>query len=184
MPAQLVALNQSAGASGCDVNGGIQYSWLVEAKYVSAITQTAGVITGFTMTTPGKWKRWDYDRDNTSKYTETDNGTGKKRSQAQVAFMKFGGIDNAIAVASSDALLTCDIIAVHVLTNGVRLVQGLEISALGAGGFRLTTENTLLRATRDTDTSAGEARTEFSLTGVSAYLSPPTTITDAAIAAL
>lgn len=183
MPAQLVDLNQSAVT--CDATGGIVYSWLVEAKFITAITLTGGQISNFTMSTPGKWVRFSYDTDSTANYAQTPNRNGKRRTYQQVAFMKFAAIDAALITAANDAVLTCDIVAIHVLVNGVRMVQGLNIDAAGAGGFNLSKiQQTLLMAGAFTDTSGNESRVEFTLQGEDNTLSPITTLNDAAIAAL
>lgn len=183
MPAQLVALNQSG--TTCDATGGIVYSWLVEAKYVTAITVTAGVISNFTMSTPGKWVKYSYDTDSSANYAQTPNRNGKRRTYQQVAFMKFAAIDSALIIAATNAVLTCDIIAIHVLVNGLRMVQGLNIDAAAAGGYSLSKiQQTLLMAGAFTDTSGNESRVEFTLQGEDNTLSPTTTLNDAAIAAL
>lgn len=184
MPAQLVDINPNVGAS-CNPTGGISYSWLAEAKFITAITIAAGILTNFTMTTTGKWKKYSYDRDATANYNQTPNRTGKRRTYTQVAFMKFGVIDSPITIAANDAILTCDVVAIHVLVSNTRLVQGLEEDAAATGGFILTRVlQTLLMAGQNTDTSANEARTEFTLQGEANTLSLVTTLTDTAILAL
>lgn len=183
MAAELVDINQSS--TTCDATGGIVYSWLVESKYVTAITVVADVVTNFTMSTPGKWAKFEYDRDATSNYAQTNNRNGKRRTYQQVAFMKFSALDSAIVIAANNAIKTCDVIAVHVCVSGLRLVQGLEVDAAATGGFVLTkVQQTLLAASQFTDTSNNEARTEFTLQGESNMLSPVTSLSDTAIAAL
>lgn len=183
MPAQLVNLNQSA--TTCDSTGGIVYSWLVEAKYVTAITMTSGVLSNFTMSTPAKWVKYSYDRDATANYAQTPQRNGKRRTYQQIAFMKFAALDSAVIIAANDAVLTCDIIAVHVFVSGFRLVQGLEVDASATGGFVLSKiQQTLLMAGVFSDTSGNEARTEFTLQGEANSLSVPTDLTDTEILAL
>lgn len=184
MPAQLVPINPVT-SSTCNPTGGISYSWLCEAKFITAITLATGIITNFTMTTTGKWNKYTYDRDATANYAETPNRTGKRRSYQQVAFMKFGIIDSAITIAANDAILTCDVVAIHVYVSGVRKVQGIEIDSNEVGGFALTkVQQTLLMAGQFSDTSANENRTEFTLQGEANTLSPVTDLTDTEILAL
>ncbi len=183
MAAQLVALNQAT--LSCVVNGGYTHLWIAEKKFISAITSSAGVVTNFTMTTTGKWKKWEPDLDNTANYAQTGNRTGKNRNQAQVGFAKFGGIDPAMVIANQDAVQTCDVVAIYVLPNGTRLVQGLEIDAAATGGFTGSKiEQTLLISSTFTDTAQNENRTEFTIQGIAALPSSTTTLSDTALAAL
>ncbi|MCB0542097.1 MAG: hypothetical protein KDC70_01180 [Saprospiraceae bacterium] len=182
--AQLVDINPNI-ASSCNPTGGISYSWLVEAKYISAITIASGILTNFTMTSTGNWKKYTYDRDATANYNQTPNRNGKRRTYTQVAFMKFGVIDSTTTIAANDAILTCDVVAIHVLVSGTRQVQGLEEDAATTGGFQLTkVQQTLLMAGQNTDVSTAEARTEFTLQGEANTLSLTTSLSDTAILAL
>lgn len=183
MPAQLINLNQSA--TTCDSTGGIAYSWLVETKFITGITVVAGVITNFTMSTPGKWVKYSYDTDGTSNYAQTPQRSGKRRTYQQVSFMKFAAIDSALLIAASDAVLTCDITAIHVSLNGLRQVQGINIDAAASGGFNKSkVQQTLLQVGVFTDTSGNESRVEFTLQGEDNVISPTTSLSDTAILAL
>lgn len=181
---QIVALSNSL--ADCNAAGGTIRSWIVEAKYVSAVAVTSDVITGFTMSTTGKWKRWDHALDGTSKYTQTVNRSGNRRTMAQSMNCRFNSIDAATNKAAADAMLTCDIIAIHVLPNGVRLVQGLELDPGATGLFILNAggERTLLQPSVDTDVATAESSISFVIQGIANNVSPNTTITDVALAAL
>ena len=183
MPAALVPLAQAA--LSCDANGGYVYVWMVERKYITSITAAAGVITAMVMGTAGKWAKWEPDLDNTANYAQNGNRTGKNRNYTQIGFSKFGGIDATITLNTQNAVQTCDVVAIYVLPNGTRLVQGLEIDAAATGGFTGSKiEQTLLIANVLTDTAQNEARTEFTLQGIAKLPSSTTTLTDAALAAL
>jgi hypothetical protein len=181
---QITALSNAL--ADCNAAGGTIRSWFVEAKFVTAVAVTADVITGFTMTTTGKWKRWDYALDNTAKYTQTVNRSGNRRTIGQSMNCRFNGVDATINKAAADAMGTCDIIAIHVLPNGVRLVQGLELDPGATGLYILNAggERTLIQPTVDTDVATGESSIAFLISGTANNVSPTTTITDAALAAL
>ena len=171
--------------TGCDTTGGLLASYVCELADITAITVTADVITGFTMAATGKWKRWDYDGDNTARYDQTTNRAGKKRTYAQAFFGKFGGFDAPKILAFQNATCTCDLVAVHILNNGVRLVQGIEVSASATGGFtRSSILQTLLQADVLSDTSQNESRVEAQLVGEANKLSYTTDLTDAELEAL
>lgn len=183
MAATLVPLNQAS--LSCAANGGYTSIWIAEKKYISAITVASGVITNFTMTTTGKWNKWEPDLDNTANYAQNGNRTGKNRNYTQIGFAKFGGIDATMVLNTQNAVQVCDVVAVYVLPNGTRLVQGIEIDAAATGGFTSSKiEQTLLIANVLTDTAQNENRTEFTIQGIAALPSSTTTVTDSAFAAL
>lgn len=184
MAAQLVAL--SSTAAPCAGVGGIVYSFLAEAKYITSVTTNAnGDITNFVMSTTGKWFRWDYDRDNTSNYAQTGARSGRRRSTTQRSLMKFGGYNAAYMKAAQDSEGTCDVVCIHVLTDGTRVTQGIEIDASASGGWtKSKIQQNLITMTALTDTSSNESRFEAVVEGETATKSPMCTLTDAAIAAL
>lgn len=182
--AQLVAL--SSTAAPCAGVGGVVYSFITEAKYITSVTTNAnGSVTNFVMSTTGKWFRWDYDRDNTSNYAQTGNRNGRRRSTTQRALLKFGGYTEAYMKAAQDSEGTCDVVCIHVLTDGSRVLQGIEIDAAASGGWtKSKIQQNLIVASGLTDTSSNESRFEFVIEGETATKSPMCTLTDAAIAAL
>jgi hypothetical protein len=180
-------VNMNTLTAACVNAGGINYLWVVEAKYISAIAVTADVITGFTMTETGKWKRWNFSLDNTANYNQVANRNGNRRTETQTGFVRWTGIDATLNKAAADAMLTCEVVVIYVTPNGQpRLVQGLEIDASAVGGFVLSAggERTLLLPSVNTDVSQGESRIEMTIQGVANNLSPSTTLTDSALAAL
>lgn len=182
---ELVELSQQATGGGCATTGGLQYSYLVEAKYISAITVTSDNIDTFTMTDIGKWVKWTPDKDATANYLESPNRNNNRRSYAQTAFYKFAGVNSAFKIAVNNAVQTCDVVGVHVYTNGTRVVQGLEIDAAETGGFALTKiQQTLLQTMQTSGTTNEDSRHEISLVGEANNPSPPTDITNTAIEAL
>ena len=180
----LADLNSSA--AGCGVVGGIAYSWAAELKYISAVTTNAnGSITNFTMTTTGQWFKLEYDIDGTSNYAWTGNRSGRRRSYTQRSFMKFGGITESYLKHATDANGTCDIVLVHVMSDGTRITQGIEIDASATGGFtRLKIQQCLFLPSGNTDTAQAESRMEYIFEGESATPPQMCTLTDSALAAL
>lgn len=185
MPAEIIDLESQAVGGGCSKNGGLQYSWVVEAKFVSAITVTAEAISNFTMTDVGKWAKYTPDKDGTANFAEAANRSGGKRSYNQTTLWKFGGVNTAYKKAIKNATLTCDVIAIHVYTNGARVVQGIEVDSTQTGGYSLSKiQQTLLQANQNSGTTSEESRHEVSMVGEASELATPCTLTDTAIEAL
>ena len=183
MACDVVALNTFTTCPSA--NGGIEYSWYVSAEYVTAITTSSGVISNFTMSTTGKWKRLDYDKDGTSRFDENGNRTQRRLVYQQAGFLKFAGKSNAIKAVADVATSCCALIFIHVLTTGDRVVQGIEIDSNATGGFTLNkVEPTRVTPNSLTDTSAGEARQEWNLGGQTRLQAPFTSLSDTALAAL
>ena len=183
MAATLINLNQAA--LSCLVNGGYTKVWIAEKKFITAITVTGEIITNFTMTTTGKWFSWEPDGDNTANFSETANRTGKNRNYTQVGFAKFAGLDPTMITNTRNAVQTCDVVAIYVLPNGTRIVQGIEPDTAATGGFTQSKiEQTFLIASKFTDTAQNDNRTEFTIQGIAALPATTTTLSDAALTAL
>jgi len=185
MPCGFTALNSTVGCP--DNEGGAQYAWAAKLEDITAVTDTAGQISNFTMASVGLWKRLDFDKDSTSFFNQTGeriNETGPLRYNAE-GLMKFGGHSQAYKAWADDAGDCCKIVIIWVLTNGNRVIQGIEIDAAATGGFT----GTKSRDTKGTPsmlsgTSDEEARLEMSIGGRNKQLAPFTTLTDTALAAL
>lgn len=174
------------GAVGdCTPNeGGIIRSFATKLSNITTVTLTTGVISNFTMTSTGLWEEFIYDKDATANFNQVGSLNNNRFSVEQTAFMKFKGISQAYIDAANTAKDCCDTVWIHVLSNGTRLVQGFEyLTATGAP------EGTINRQTRivptiNTDTSANEARTEYTIAGNSNTFTNTTTLDNAAILAL
>lgn len=183
MPCDVVNLSTVTDCSGTE--GGIIYSFYVSAEYISAATFTAGVLSNLTMTAVGKIKRLDYNRDGVPYYNQTGQRNNKRLSYQQAAMMPFSGISKAGIDAASLAGSCCRLVFIHVLTSGLRVVQGMEVDTGAVGGFTGTkVRDTVLTPSILSDTSANEARMEFMVQGEARTPSFTTSLTDAAIAAL
>lgn len=183
MPCDLVPIN--SGGSCVDAQGGIQYSYVVSKEYITAVTATLNVITNFTMSTPGKWERLDYDTDGTAFFNQTGARTGRRLVYNQASFLKFAGLDEDYAAAAKLFGECCNLVFIHVLTNGNRVIQGIEQDAAATGLFTGTKVGDT-RATPNliSDTSENEARLEFNVEGIAKSPAPFTDLLDAAIEAL
>ena len=79
----------------------------------------------------------------------------------------------------------CQLVFLHVLTNGQIAVQGLEIDANATGGFTGTKiRDTKVTPTQSSNTSAEEAFLQFLVRGTSKHVAPFTDLTPAEIEAL
>ena len=181
--AQLTTL--TASALGCTNTGGIARVWIAEAKYISAIATTSDAISGFTMTTTGKWFKWEPSMDDTANWVEAFNRNGSRRTYTQTLFMRYAGIDVATKKAQIDAAMTCDVVAIVIMNDGAKYVQGLEIDSSATSGFKLSAiERTLIQPGTNSDVASGTARIEFTVNGTANLPASPTTITESALAAL
>lgn len=185
MACALVALNSN---TGCPNNeGGIQYSWVAKLSDITAATVGSGIISNFTMSTTGLWKRLDYDKNETSRFDqpgERTNDIGALKYNSE-AFLSFGGMSSAYKAWADDAADCCQLVFIHVLTSGNRVVQGLEIDASASGGFTGSkVRDTKITPSQMSGTAAEEARLEVLVRGRTKLLAPFTSLTDTAIAAL
>lgn len=182
MACTLVGINS---VTDCTPNyGGITKSFGCKLSEITSVTMTANVITGFTMSGVGLWEEYIYDADGTANFNQTGAINNNRFSNEQVAFMKFKGITAAYVAAANNAKDCCDVVFIHVLANGTRLVQGFE--ALAATG---APERTANRATRivpniNSDTTQNEARMEYTVSGNANSFTLTTDLSDAAILAL
>jgi hypothetical protein len=164
--------------------GGIIRSFGTELANITSVTIASGVITNFTMSGVGLWEEYVYDRDQTANMNQVGALNNNRFTVEQTAFLKFKGITQAYVDAANKASECCDVVFVHVLANGTRLVQGFEyLTATGAP------EATIGRPTRivptvNTDTSANEARMEYTIAGNANTFTNTTSLSNSAILAL
>ncbi len=182
MACALVGINSVAD---CLPNfGGIVKSFGVKLSDITGVTITSGVISNFTMASTGLWEEYIYDADGTANYNQTGAINNNRFSNEQVAFLKFKGINAAYVAAANNAKDCCDVVFVHVLANGTRLVQGIEALAATGAPDRTFNRSTRIIPNINTDTTQNEARMEFTISGNSNSFSLTTSLTDSAILAL
>ena len=182
MACGLVGINS---VTDCSPNyGGIVRSFGVKLSDITSVTITSGVISNFTMASTGLWEEYVYDGDGTANFNQTGAVANNRFSVEQVAFMKFKGITAAYVAAANQAKDCCDVVFVHVLANGTRLVQGIEALAATGAPERTANRNTRIIPNLNTDTTQNEARMEYSITGNANSFTLTTSLSDAAILAL
>ena len=185
MACTLTALNSVTGCP--DNTGGIQYSYYTLLANIATVTATNNVITAMTMSGATDWEKLEYDKNDTSYFNETGerlNDVGAL-AYAQEALLQFGGFNNTFGLAADNTSDCCQLVFIHVLTNGNKVVQGLELDAAATGGFTGTKlRDTKVTPTFNTNTSAEEAFLQYLARGRAKKLAPFTTLTDAAIEAL
>lgn len=164
--------------------GGIIKSFAAKLADITNVTLTAGVLSNFTMASTGLWEEYVYDKDATANFNQVGALNGNRFTVEGTAFMKFKGISQAYVDAANKAKDCCDVVFVHVLSNGTRLVQGLEyLTATGAPQGSIN-RSTRIVPTINTDTSANEARMEYTVAGNSNTFTMTTSLSDSAILAL
>lgn len=185
MACELVDINASGG---CEfVEGGILFSYVTDEAQISSVTVVSGVISNFTMATTGQWKLYTYDDDGTALYEQPGTRNGDQITFAQRAFMKFKGITSAYVDAGNKSIKCCNVVLIHFLSNGVKLVQGLELQSGASKGYvktKVLGTRIVPSMTTGTTQDATGANMSFSVEGTSRSLSVTTSLTDTAIEAL
>ena len=182
MACGLVGINS---VTDCAPNfGGIVKSFGCKLADITAATITSGVVSNFTMASTGLWKEYLYDSDGTANYLQQGALNNNRFSNEQTAFLKFKGITATYVDAANKASECCDVVFIHVLANGTRLVQGFEALAATGAPARTANRSTRIVPTINTDTTANEARMEYSIAGNANTFSLTTSLTDSAILAL
>lgn len=166
--------------------GGIARSFMCNLADITAVTLTSGVISGFTMASTGLWKALAYDKDDTAYFNQTGAraNAGAPFIATQTAFLKFKGMSSAYITAANSMKDCCNVVVIHVLNNGARLVQGIEIDATAVGGFVGSKTDTRVIPSAMSDTGANQARLELLIEGTAFTLTPTTSLSDSAILAL
>lgn len=182
MACTLVGVNSMAD---CSPNyGGIVKSFACKLADITSVTIASGVITNLTMASTGLFEEYVYDGDGTANYNQTGAINNNRFTNEQVAFMKFKGITAAYVAAANNAVQCCDVVFIHVLANGTRLVQGIEALTTTGAPSPTFVRSTRIIPTINTDTTQNEARMEFSISGAANTFSLTTSLTDSAILAL
>ncbi len=185
MACALTALNSTTGCP--DNTGGIQYSYYTLIENIASVTATDNLITAITMSGATDWEKLEYDKNETSYFNqpgERVNDIGALR-YPQEALLQFGGFNAAYALAADSTSDCCKLVFIHVLTNGQRVVQGIELDAAATGGFTGTKiRDTKVTPTMNSNTAAEEAFLQYLVRGTSKKLAPFTDLTDAEIEAL
>lgn len=136
------------------------------------------------MSTTGLWKKLEFDKDATSNFNQVGSLNGNRFTIEQTAFFKFRGIDASYVAAANAAKDCCDVVLIHFLSNGTKLVQGIEAQAATGAPSGTNNRTTRIVPNLNTDTSANEARMEFTVAGNSNTFTLTTDLTDTAIEAL
>lgn len=179
------AITGLGSVGDCTPNeGGIIKSFATKLSNITSVTITSGVISNFTMSSTGLWEEFLYDLDATANFNQAGAINANRFTVEQTAFMKFRGITEASLAAADAAAQCCDTVWIHVLSSGARLVQGFERLAATGAPQRTKNSNTRIIPTANTDTSANEARTEYTVQGSANSFTNTTSLSDSAILAL
>lgn len=185
MACTLLPLNTGTCVSA---SGGAQYAYAAALEHVSAITVTANVITGFTMTATDKWFKLVPNKNQTCRYDQTGTRPNEFSTNYEYnceGFAYFAGSSTAVKLVGDAFAACCQLVVIWILNNGERVVQGLEVDAAATGGFT-GSKRADCRCTPSllSDTSANEARLEMLFQSRNSILSPYTDLTDTEIEAL
>ena len=171
-------------AANCEVNGGIIKSVGCKFTDITTVTLTSGVVSNFTMASTGLWKEYGYSLDATARFGTPGTRNGNRLTYEQTAFMKFPSVTEALLLASDNAAQCCDVVFVHFLANGTKIVQGLERIAATGSPVRTTNQSTRIVPNADTGVATEESRTEWTIQGNANTLPMTTSLTEAALLAL
>lgn len=185
MACTLTALNSTTGCP--DNTGGLQYSYYTLLSNIATVTVTGNVITAMTMNGATDWEKLEYDKNDTSYFNQPGarfNDIGAL-SYPQEALLQFGGFNATFGAAADATGDCCQLVFIHVLTNGSRVVQGLELDATATGGFTGSKiRDTKVTPTMNSNTAAEEGYLQYLVRGTTKHLAPFTTLSDTAIEAL
>lgn len=185
MACALTALNSTTGCP--DNTGGLQYSYYTLLENIASVTATGNLITAITMSGATDWEKLEYDKNDTSYFNQPGarlNDIGAL-TYPQEALLQFGGFTAAYGLAADATGDCCRLVFIHVLTNGQRVVQGIELDAAATGGFTGSKiRDTKVTPTQNSNTAAEEAFLQYLVRGTTKHLAPFTDLTDAEIEAL
>ena len=174
-----------SSSTDCAANqGGIIYSFACKYSDITSVTVTTGVISNFTMSTTGLWKRFDYDLNNTANFNQVGALNGNRFTIEQTSFMSFRGITAAYIAAANTASECCDTVWIHFLANGLAIVQGIEFLAATGAPNKSANRSTRIVPTINTDVALNEARVEYTVAGSSNTFGQTTSLDAAALEAL
>lgn len=182
MACTVSTISSIAGCAGDE--GGIERSFMCNLTDIASVTLTSGVISNFTMTSTSQWKQLTYDQDDTAYFNQTGARTNGRFSATQAAFLKFKGLSAAYTTAANAVKDCCAVVVIHVLSNGTRLVQGIELDSSAVGLFKVSRVETRVTPSLQSDTGANQSRMEFLIEGTTNDFAPTTDLTDTEILAL
>lgn len=160
MACAVVAMTKSDACSATD--GGIKESRIAKFSDITTVVFTAGDITNFVMTTTGLWKKFQFDTvDDTAYFNQEGERTGNKHIYNQTAFLKFGGITLARVKSAESLKDCCELVAIHLMNNGLLVAQGLEL--VGTDEWSTTKKPLMATVNIMTGTGTEEDRIEISL---------------------
>lgn len=120
----IVGLNQNNCAEG---DGGVRKTFICSATDITDITfDVNNQITGFTMATTGKWKKFQFDTDNDAAYmNQTGTRTNNKHIFDQETLMPFSGLTNDLRTVAMGLIRCCALVAITFTSNKKAMVQGI-----------------------------------------------------------
>ncbi|MGL4640874.1 MAG: hypothetical protein ACRCVX_14215 [Shewanella sp.] len=136
------------------------------------------------MAAPGAWKRHDYSADNTANYGQVGTTNDGRTTIEQTAFFRFKGYSKAYIEAANNAAEQCDVVFIHFLANGLKVVQGLEAQTVSGPPEKSAVRETKITPSLLSEVSQASSRMEYTVAGNSNTFSLSTTLTDALITAL
>lgn len=168
-------------------DGGISFSYVADGTLITAVANTANVVSNFTMSETGAWKLLEYNQDDdTAYYNQVGERTNNKHIYNQAAFMAFGGVEETKGLAIEKLKNCCRLVMIHFMNSGKKLVQGIELIEGGTApdNWKYTKKNAKATVSIMGDTGANEDRYEITVNSQSRGASPFTSLTKTAIEAL
>lgn len=120
-------LEVDAGDICPDIESGVEVSYGVAAAEVEDITMTGTSITAFTMANAGAWVKLKPTQDDTAYFNSVGDRQQDQHMFNQEYFGKFSGLDAAKITAGNALANCCNMIVVHFLNNGQKIVQGIDL---------------------------------------------------------
>lgn len=170
--------------TGCDFVGGAYLAYATDSANITAVTVSAGVITGFTMSGTGQWGKLEFDDvNNVAFFNETGELVGNTVRMNGEGLMQFSGISQAKITAANQAKACCGVVVIWFQNDGLKRVQGIDVDLSDNWTFTTPTQPRIV-PNLNSDTGENEAIMQYNVPHQGKYASPTTSLDGAAIEAL
>lgn len=178
---EIVAI--SANQNNCENIGGVSHAYGIPTADVTAVTVSAGVITGFTLAASKSFSKLEFDDvENVAFFNEEPAEVGSAIEFNGSGLMQFDGIDQAKITAANKAKGCCGSVIVWVHYDGTRRVQGVDVAP--DDSWQFSKRKARILPTINSGTGAETSIMQYAVNHVGRYAAATTDLTDTAIEAL
>ncbi len=168
----------------CDAVGGVKFAYAINKNSVTGVTVGAGgEVTGLTLDAGGDdFVKLEFDdEDNSASFNEEGAQDGNQVRFTGEGIMNFKGITQTKIKAANQAKQCCGVVVVWFQYDGTVRIQGIDVFPDGSWQF---SQSCRVVPSAASNTGEGEAMLTYTVNSQNVFLSPTTTLDEAAIAAL